>query len=448
MIKYSVALLVLFCGFITLKTFHDDCTMTITEQAQEKATCQLLITCDHPIRLDISSVLFESESPNIYVTSWRLINTGHGSTHENKRLLTFQITTTPIPSELESLLVHVYFMEIGTKKPHHCTVKVPTNQPSEVLNSDEQTLDQKSTEDYSFTNQKIKKHLIKVLKAPLTGVHYIIALLLNILNMILASRLMLLILLIVLGFLLGLIPVLNLGPIILMVLVGKEKITLNRLYLSGAYGVGFIAAAILQLHYVLNKGKVIENSPLFTLLACFILILLAFKFFGKLPVLDKLKIPKLSYVPAGFFMGIIAWGLFFTVFNIVTPNMNSLLSLAVTNYFALMIIAGIGLFILTMGWCSYAFLQSINQTSWLQELSLMVGFLCIFQALALTCTLLPVYITGIGITGALIAQGLFYAWQTTKSPTQGIKKFRTCLCVYSFCIAFLIASKLTILALC
>lgn len=448
MIKYSFTLLVLLFGFLTLKCINDDCTMTIIEQSPERATYQLLITFDHPIKLDISSVLFESGSPNIYVTSWRLINANHGNTYENKKLLTFQIITTPTNSDLESLLIHAYFMEIGTKNPHHFTVRVAINQPSETVNSDEQTVDQKNAEDYSFNNQKIKKHLINALKAPLTGIHYITALLLNILNMILASRFILLLLLIILGFFLGFIPVLNLGSIILIVLVGKEKNTLNRLYLAGAYAIGFIAAAILQLHYVLNKGKVIENSPLFTLLACFILILLAFKFFGKLPVLNKLRIPKLSYVPAGFFVGIVSWGLLFIVFNIVTPNMISLLSLTVTSYSALMIIAGIGLFLLTMGWCAYPFLTLINQTSWLQELSLMVGFLCIFQALALTCTLLPAYITGISIIGALIAQGLFYAWQTTKSPTQGIKRFRISLCIYSFCIAFLVASKLTIITLC
>jgi hypothetical protein len=447
MLQNAIKFILFFSLVATSLVRADDCAITIVEQTPESTTYQLCINLEKNIRLDVSSVCFESDSPQIQIKSWRLINATHDTVHgATKKILSFQITTTP-PSPEAHPFIHTYFLELEDKIPHHYTIPLNTTVVPTALPTIQAPNIPVNQDDYLFSQKRIRRGLFKVLKAPFTGVQYLTMLMLSILNAILHSWMLLFLIILLLGFLMGLIPLFFPTWIMSIVLNHSNKNKFSRLGSSAAYAGGFCAAMLLQATYFLNHSSVIENSAFFTIGASAANMIFAFILLGKITIFNHMRIPSFAYIPIGFFMGIISTAFVFMGARIMAPWLIAFLRF-VQEYHAIpFLVLGLSLFILLIGWCAQPLIASLSK-EWLTEYAQCASYIFGLQALAILCSTLPHYIMGTMLISTLTGLAIIYAWQSTAPIIPSIQRFRKVLSIISLCSAIVIASKLMIMAWC
>jgi hypothetical protein len=425
----------------------DDCTIAVVEQTLETTTYQLCINLEQNIKLDMSSVCFESNCPELCIKSWRLINTSHSLAHTTaKKTLLFHITTT-LPTSGSFPLIHAYFLELENKTPHHFTVPLNMHPEPAALPIIQSSNSPTNQDDYFLHQQKIKRGLIKVLKAPFTGIQYLTTLTIAIINIIFNSWILLFLIIMLLGFLMGFIPLFFPASIMTLMLNHSTANNVARLLASIGYASGFFAAMLLELNYYLTYHHSVENSVYFTLGGCAIFVVLALTLLGTTNMLRIIKIPSLAHIPIGLFMGSSSMALVLMGAHIMAPWFINFLQF-VQQYHAIPLFAlGLSLFLALVGWLSQQWIATISEP-WLTELTYCGSIFFGFQALATLGTILPTLITGTLFVTALSTIAILYAWKSTEPTKSGIKHFRVTLSLAGLCAAFIIAAKLIIIALC
>lgn len=443
-LKFFVFCSIFTASFLLAETW----SITLADQTPQATTYQLCITLDQPVRLDISSVCFESDDPNLVITSWRLINTArHATQHSTQKTITFQLTTTASTQETNHS-IHAYFLELENKKPHHFSIQLnPTAALPEppVLETPMPT--PAHQEDFFITQQKIKRGIIKVLKAPFDIVQYITMLIFALINTIFNSWLLLFLIMMLLGFVLGIFPLFYPAIIANIALTNNESHKLMRLRSSAAFALGFFIAMLIQTMYFVHYNATMYNAELFTLFSLAGCIIFALILQGKIEIFNTMRIPRFASIPLGFLMGLITTNLLLKSTTIMAPWFINFLRY-VQPYNALpFILAGTSLFIMTISWLLQPVIYTCSEP-WRIELKHDASFSFFMLAIGLICSFVPLLTGGLLLVTALISSALVFAWKATENTAPGIKRLRSIISIICLIAAIIIAAKLLIILFC